>query len=85
MRRNPLRQLVLPLLIAAAVFLLISVAVLVALAELLATMGDAGGVPKVLKYIALGIGTLLVVDLVCLILVQGISLVGGDRDSPDEN
>ncbi len=70
------------LLVVAALILPVGVSVLVGLARLLATMGDASG-GVALNWIAFACGILWVLDLVCLVLVQAINSLGGP-DGPDE-
>ncbi|MGD0899300.1 MAG: hypothetical protein ABR915_15795 [Thermoguttaceae bacterium] len=72
MSRKPVSPKAIVALVAAGLVLPIVISVLLALAELLAVMGDvAGGI--VLRYLALagGIGWILV--LVCLLLAQGLN------------
>ncbi|MFH1920582.1 MAG: hypothetical protein ABIP48_11930 [Planctomycetota bacterium] len=69
-------------LIAAAALLLTSGFVAFGLGELLVALGDALG-GRVLKYIALGLAALFVVDLICLILVQAINSLAEPEDPPD--
>ncbi len=73
---------VLLLLVAAAIALLIASSVGVGLGELLVKLGDAGG-GKVLKYIALACGVLLVIDLVCLVLAQAVNSLADTDEPPD--
>jgi len=73
---------VLLLLVAAAIGLLIASSVGVGLGELLVKLGDATG-GRVLKYIALACGVLLVIDLVCLVLAQALNSLGDADEPPD--
>lgn len=73
---------VLLLLVAAAIALLIASSVGVGLGELLVKLGDATG-GKVLKYIALACGVLLVIDLVCLVLAQAVNSLADSDEPPD--
>ena len=66
-------------LLAGVLMLPIAAAVVLAVSSLLTAMGDTIG-GYVLRYIALGGGVLWVVDLTCLVLVQGLnSLIDDDR------
>ena len=82
MRQNPVPQRVLLLLIAVAVVLPIGICVMLALGRLLGAMGDASG-GIVLDWIALACGVAWVLDLICLILVQGINSLGDSDDQSD--
>jgi len=71
------------LLVVGLVVLPIAAGVILAVASLLAAMGDAiGGV--VLRYIALGCGIVWVVDLASLVLVQGVDVLGDDGKPPEQ-
>lgn len=70
------------LLIVAAIGLLIASSVGVGLGELLVKLGDATG-GKVLKYVALACGVLLVIDLVCLVLAQAVNSLADSDEPPD--
>ncbi len=80
MNPRPILRLVLLALIGGAVVLALVAFLLLALAVLLAAMDDLVG-SAVLRYIALGCGVLWVVDLVCLVLVQGIHAISHDDPS----
>jgi hypothetical protein len=68
-------------LVVAAIFLPITICVVVGVAALLEGMGDIpGGVA--LHRVALGIGILWAVDLICLLLVLAIGTLRGP-DEPD--
>jgi len=82
MRSRPIARRFLAALLAAAVALPIAVCVLVALGRLLAAMGDVGGA-AVLDWIALAIGAVWVLDLVCLVLAQAVNSLA-DQDDPPE-
>jgi hypothetical protein len=82
MPKRLIPQRVFLLLLAAAIALLIASSVSVGLGELLRKLGDETG-GKVLKYIALGCGVLLVIDLVCLVLAQAVNAVADDEGPPD--
>jgi hypothetical protein len=72
---------------AAAIVLPIAISVLLAVAALLAAMGDAAG-GGVARYIALACGVAWVIDLVCLVILQGLHALGqahrGDEDPLSE-
>jgi len=71
MSRDLVPRWVILLLVVLALVLPIAICVVWAVSALLTEMHDAeGGV--VLKYIALGGGILWVVDLICLVVVQGL-------------
>jgi len=82
MRKRLVPHNVLLPLVAAAIALLIASSVGVGLGELLIKLGDATG-GKVLKYIALACGVLLVIDLVCLVLAQALNSLGDTDEPPD--
>ncbi len=66
------------LLVGGALLLPIAICVVLALSSLLGAMNDTRG-GEALRYVALGGGILWVIDLICLLLVQGVnSLI--DRD-----
>jgi hypothetical protein len=68
------------LLVAAATVLPIAICVVMGVAALLGEMGEPAG-RSPLKWVALGIGILWAVDLVCLLLAQGLnSLADSDED-----
>jgi hypothetical protein len=67
------------LMIVAAILLPVTISVVFGVASLLMKMGDSTG-GGVLHRISLGFGILWAIDLICLILVQGIGSLGG----PDE-
>jgi hypothetical protein len=83
MGRRPFTSRAMPPLVAAMVVLPIAISVLLGVSALLTAMNDsAGGV--VLRYIALGCGTVWVVGLVCLVLLQGLRWLDDPppRDEP---
>jgi len=71
------------LLLVGLVVLPIAAGVVLAVASLLAAMGDAIG-GGVLRYIALGCGILWVVDLAALVLAQGVYMLGDDDKPPEK-
>jgi hypothetical protein len=80
MSRRPVSSKVLLALIVAGLVLPIAICVVLALALLLAAMGDAvGGV--VLRYVALGGGVVWIVVLVGLILAQAIHALSRSDDA----
>jgi hypothetical protein len=83
MRRHLVPQRLLFLLLAAALVLLIGCAVSLGLGQLLTALDDHGG-GRVLRYVALTLGALLVTDLVCLVLAQALRSLGEDDDTPEE-
>ena len=60
------------LLVAAAIVLMITICVIWAVSLLLGEMGDTPG-QRALRYVALAAGVLVVVDLICLVLAQGLN------------
>jgi hypothetical protein len=72
-------QRILAYLVVAALVLPIAVAVVLGVARLLGAMQDAAGAGA-LDRIALGLGILWGVDLICLLTVQGINSLTADRD-----
>jgi len=68
-------------LIVFAIVLPICICVLVALGGLLGAMGDEVG-SRVLWRVSLAVGILWPIDLICLLLLQGISLLAGDDQTP---
>ena len=82
MRSRLIARRFLATLLAAAVVLPIAVCVLVALGRLLAAMDDAGGA-AVLDWIALAIGAVWVLDLVCLVLAQAVNSLAEQDDPPE--
>ena len=82
MRPKLVPQRVLFRLLAAALVLLIASSVSVGLGQLLVAVGDTAG-GSVFRYVALACGTLLVIDLVCLVFAQALRSLGDD-DTPEE-
>ena len=82
MAQKPIPQPVLFLLIAVALVLPIGLCMLLALGRLLAVMGDSTG-GLVLDRIALAGGILWALDLICLILAQGINALADSNDRAD--
>lgn len=80
MSRKPFTSKVLLALIVAGVVLPISICVVLALASLLAVMGDAIG-GAVLHYVALAGGVVWIVVLIGLVLVQAIHSCGRSDDA----
>jgi hypothetical protein len=83
MREKLVPQRVLLFLIAVAVVLLISGLVTLGLGELLAALEDELG-SRVVKYVALGCAALCVVDLICLVLAQGLNSLAQNDEPVDE-
>jgi len=71
-------------LVVTSMVLPIAVAVLMAVARLLSTLGDQIGA-QVLDRIALAGGILWVIDLACLITVQGILWLATENRNPPGN
>ena len=82
MQKRLIPRRVLLLLLAAAITLLLASSIGVGLGDLLTKLGDAPG-GRVLKYIALACGVLLVIDLVCLVLAQALNAVMDSDEPPD--
>ncbi len=70
------------LLIAAAIVLPIAVCVVLAVGALLSAMGDSPG-GGVLRYIAWAFGILWGVDLICLVLAMGVSVLTDPDETED--
>jgi len=78
MRRYPVPRWTILVLTTGALVLPIAICVIWALSQLLVAMDDAAG-GVALRYIAMGGGIMWVVDLICLVVIQGLnSLI--DRD-----
>jgi ABC-type transport system involved in multi-copper enzyme maturation permease subunit len=80
MTQKPIPLRIIRLLTAGAAVLPITICVILAVAALL---GERGEPPErsPLKWVALGVGILWAVDLICLLLAQGLnSLAGTDED-----
>ncbi len=60
----------------------IAIALIWGVSSLLGAMGDSSGA-SALKYVALALGILWAIDLVCLVLLQALNSLG-DRDGPPE-
>jgi len=83
MSRKPVPRRVLPVLVGAALVLTIALAVLLVTGHVLGKMGDAAG-REVFDAIALGVGVLWVVDVVCLVLALGANALAESENPPDE-
>jgi hypothetical protein len=83
MTQKPIPQRVLFLLIGVALTLPIALCMVLALARLLIAMGDASGTPLVLDRIAMAGGILWTLDLIFLILAQGINALADANDRTD--
>jgi hypothetical protein len=79
MNRRPCCPEVILALVAVALILPIAVTVILGLAALLAAMRDAAG-GLVLRYVALGLGVVWAVDLVCLVLTLGFNSLSEPLD-----
>ena len=67
------------ILVAAACILPVAIAIVLAVGRLLGAMQDASGA-AVLDRVALAIGILWAIDLVCLLVAQGINSLGPPSD-----
>ncbi|MBN1590118.1 MAG: hypothetical protein JW888_11430 [Pirellulales bacterium] len=84
MSRKPIARRVLAVLVGAAAVLTIALAVLLVAGHVVGKMGDAVG-QKVFEAVALGVGVLWVVDVVCLVLSLGVNaLADSEQAPPDE-
>jgi len=83
MAQKPIPQRVLFLLIAIALVLPIGLCMVLALGRLLIIMGDGPDVALVLDGIGLAGGILWALDLICLILAQGINALADSNDRAD--
>jgi ABC-type transport system involved in multi-copper enzyme maturation permease subunit len=80
MSQKPVPRAVTRLLIAGVAVLPIAICVILAVAALLGEMGEPPE-RSPLKWVALGVGILWVVDLICLVLAQALnSLAETDED-----
>lgn len=81
MSKKPVPRWILLLLLAGAVILPVSICVILAVSTLLGAMGDQSG-GLALQYTALGAGTVWVIDLICLVLAEGLNSLS-DTDEGD--
>ena len=82
MGRSPVPARVIRLLVAAAVVLPIAICVVLGVGSLLGAMDDAVGA-GVMRYIAWGAGCLWTVDLICLVVAQGLQSLDETDEPPD--
>lgn len=82
MGKKPVPQAALLLLLAGALVLPIGTSVVLGLAVLLGSLGDPTGA-GVLRWVALALGAIWVVDLVLLVLVQAFNSLSDSDDPPD--
>ena len=82
MNKNPAFRYVLVALLTIALLLPIAICVMVAMAALLGSMGDAAG-SAVLRYVALGFGILWVINLIVLVIANAVRLLPNDDDGND--
>ncbi len=82
MNRKPIPRPWLVVLTSLTLVLWITLAVVQALAMVLGAMGDTAG-SQVVGWIALGIGVLLIVDLVCLVLALAVNALADSEEPPD--
>ena len=73
---------VLRLLVAGILLLPITICVILAVRALLVAMDDTTG-GNVLEYVAWGCGVLWVIDLVALVVVQGLGALVGSDEPPE--
>ena len=71
------------MLVGVALVLTTTLAVVLITAHVLGKMGDAAG-QSVLDAVALGVGVVWAVDVVCLILALGVNALNDDASPPDE-
>ena len=71
MSHRPVPRTATMLLLAAALILPVVIAVIWGISALLSAMGDHNG-GAVLKYVGLACGLLWAIDLICLVVVQGL-------------
>jgi uncharacterized membrane protein YhaH (DUF805 family) len=83
MSRRPVSTHTVFLLLVGGLVLPIAISLILALATLLTAMGDAIG-GQVLQYIALACGIFWMIDLVCLLLAQGLNSLA-DRSADDQD
>ena len=83
MSRKPVARRVLAVLVGVALVLTIALAALLVTGHVLGKMGDAAG-REVLDAIALGVGVVWVVDMVCLVLALGTNALVEGENPPDE-
>ena len=80
MNKKPVSRLAITILVAIAVISTISLGVVLAVACIIGIMGDASG-KVVLESVALAIGLVWIIDLICLVLALGVnSLSDSDSD-----
>ncbi|MBN2216122.1 MAG: hypothetical protein JW719_01970 [Pirellulales bacterium] len=83
MSRKPVSHRVLSVLVGAALVLIVALTVALVTGHVLGKMGDALG-QGVLDAVALGLGIVWGVDVVCLVLALGANTLAEDENSPDE-
>jgi ABC-type antimicrobial peptide transport system permease subunit len=83
MTRKPVPQRILTPLVAIALALTVSLAVVLVVAGVLGKMGDATG-QSVLDSVALGLGVFWLVDIVCLVLALGVNSLVDQAGPPDD-
>lgn len=72
MRPNPIAQRLLLAMITVGLLVPIAVCVIVALGRLLAAMGDSPAAVTALDWVAVALGIVWVLDLVCLVIVLAV-------------
>jgi hypothetical protein len=83
MSRKPISNRVVTALVGTAAVLTITLAVALVTGHVLGKMGDSLG-QNVLDAVALGVGVVWAVDVVCLVLALGINAAAEAEDPPDE-
>ena len=83
MGRKPISKRVMTVLVGTAAVLTISLAVALVTGHVLGKMGDSLG-QNVLGAVALGVGIIWAVDVVCLVLALGVNASAETEDPPDE-
>jgi hypothetical protein len=81
--RKPVPQRILIPLVAIALALTVSLAVVLVIARVLGAMGDPVG-QSVLDSVALGLGVFWLVDVICLVLALGVNSLVDQTGPPDE-
>ena len=84
MSRKPVPRRILTPLVAIALVLTISIAVVLVVARVVGKMGDPTG-QTVLDAVAFGLGIFWVVDVICLVLALGVNSLVDQDDPPDES
>ena len=83
MPQQPISKRVLAALVGTALVLTATLAVVLVTGHVLGKMGDPTG-QAILDRIALGIGIIWTVDVVCLVLAMGVNALTDDQAPPDD-